>query len=472
MGHIVRKTEIPGPKSNEWLERRHKAVTNAVAHSTAIAVDRAEGALVWDVDGNCLIDLAGGIGMLAAGHCPQPVVDAMKEQAEKLIHTCAIVATYDSYVECAEHLNEVTPGDFPKKSILCNSGSEAVENAVKFARTYTGRQGVLVFEGAYHGRTLLTLSMTSKYGLFKKGFGPYAPEIYRIPAPNMYRTPKGMNQEDALDFYISQLESALIAQIDPSAIAAIVIEPVQGEAGFLPVPCRYLRKIREICDEHGIVMVADEIQSGMGRTGRMWAIEHSDVVPDLIVSGKSLGSGMPIAALTGRPEIMDSPHPGGAGGTYGGAPLACRAAIESIKMIKQPEFLAHVEKIGIIMREVFQEWERKYEMVGNVRGLGSMMLVELVKDRETKEPAPMETLEIIKRGTSKGLILIRAGLYSNCIRFLPPLVITEEQLREGLAALEEAVAEVSPKRDQSSLDQSNGHVPNGAQSKKTASQLT
>ncbi len=446
MAYIVRKTEIPGPKSRAMLERRHDAVSDAVANSTMVAVERAEGALVHDADGNTLIDLAGGIGMLAAGHCPKPVVDAMAEQASKLIHTCFLVGTYEPYVELAEMLNEIAPGDFRKKTMLANSGSEAVENAVKMARSHTKRPAVIVFEGAYHGRTLLTLSMTSKYSLFKKGFGPYAPEIYRLPVPNVYRRPREMDEGVYVDWCIEQLDHALIAQVDPSAVAAIVIEPVQGEAGFNPVPAAFLRRIREICDEHGIVMIADEIQCGMGRTGRIFACEHSGVVPDLITTGKSLGSGMPIAAVTGRAEIMDAPHPGGAGGTYGGAPLACVAAIESIRIVRTPEFLARAQTVGRILRETMEEWKTRYDLIGDVRGLGAMMLMELVKDRETREPAPEETLAIVRRGVANGLLLIRAGLYSNCVRLLPPLTIGEDQLAEGLSALEEAVAHVSSQR--------------------------
>jgi 4-aminobutyrate aminotransferase/(S)-3-amino-2-methylpropionate transaminase len=442
MAFVQLKTEVPGPKSREILARRAAAVTNAVAKATDVVFDHAEGALVTDVDGNRFIDLAGGIGMLAAGHCPPAVVEAMKAQAEKFIHGCFIVGTFEPYVELAELLNKVTPGSHAKKTILANSGSEAVENAVKFARVFTKRQGVLVFEGAYHGRTLLTLSMTSKYVLFKKGFGPYASEIYRIPAPNVYRRPHQMTEDEYIQWSIEQLENAMIAQVDPSALAAIVIEPVQGEAGFIPIPTRYLQRIRELCDQHGIVMIADEIQCGMGRTGKLWACEHHNIVPDLLITAKSLASGMPMAAVVGRAEIMDSTHPGGAGGTYGGSPLAAVAAIESIKLINTPEFLAHTNRIGDQMRDTMNSWREKYPLVGDVRGLGAMNLVEFVLDRETRTPAPQHTLEIIRAAVRRGLIMIRAGLYSNCIRLLPPLVITEAQLGEALGLLEEAVAEV------------------------------
>ena len=442
MASIHLRTEVPGPNSRALLQRRSASVAACVARSTDIVIDRADGALVHDVDGNVLIDMAGGIGMLAAGHCPAPVVSAIHQQADRLLHPCFLVATYEPYVQLCEMMSEITPGDIPKKTILGNSGAEAVENAVKLARSYTGRSAIVVFEGAYHGRTLLTLSMTSKYGLFKKGFGPFAPEIYRLPAPNPYRRPSGMSSENYVEWCIQQLNNSLVSQVDPSAIAAIVIEPVQGEAGFIPVPNAFLRRIREVCDQHGIVMIADEIQCGMGRTGRLFAIQHSGVVPDLIVTAKSLGSGMPISAVTGRAEIMDSPHIGGAGNTFGGAPVACAAAIETIKIIRQPRFLADVARKGRIIRETLEDWSEKYDLIGNVRGLGAMMLFELVLDRQTKEPAPQETLAIVREGVSRGLLLIRAGLYGNCVRLLPPLVITDEQLREGLAVLEEAIAVV------------------------------
>lgn len=441
MGFIKLKTEIPGPRSRRLLDRRAQAVASGLARATDVVVDRAQGALIHDVDGNTFIDLVGGIGMLAVGHAPPAVVAAISAQAEKLIHTCALVATYEPYVHLCELLNAITPGTFPKKTLLANSGAESVENAVNLARRYTGRPVIICFEGGYHGRTLLTLSLTSKYGLFKKGFGPFAPEIVRLPFPNMYRVPAGMSAEHYLDWSIQQLDQALVAQVDPSAAAAILIEPIQGEGGFLPVPPRYMRRLRELCDQHGIVLIADEVQSGFGRTGKMFAIEHTGVVPDLMVMAKSIGAGMPISAVTGRAEILDSSHLGGVGGTYGGNPLACVAAIEAIGMIREPAFMAHTTRIGEVMREVMAGWKARHPIVGDVRGLGSMMLAEFVRDRATREPAPEETLAIIRRAVQKGVVAMRAGLFSNCIRLLPPLVITEEQLREGLAVLGEAIAE-------------------------------
>ena len=445
MAYIRLNTEIPGPRAKQLLARRAAAVPAGLGRATDVVVERAEGSLVFDVDGNTLIDLAGGIGMLAVGHSPAPVVQAIQKQVEKFIHPCALVATYEPYIELAELLNEATPGLFPKKTLFANSGAEAIENAVKLARKYTGRSTIVCFEGGYHGRTLLTLSLTSKYGLFKSGFGPFAPEIVRLPIPNTYRTPKGMTADEYVDFGIQQLEHAFIAQVDPSAVAAILIEPVQGEAGFLPVPPRFLRRIRELSEQHGIIMIADEVQCGSGRTGRLFAIEHYGIVPDMIASAKSLGAGMPIGAVTGRAEIMDSAHLGGVGSTYGGSPVACVAAIEALKMIRRPEFLAHANRLGEVMREVLDGWQRQWPMVGDVRGLGPMLLVELVTDRELKTPLPPgDTLALVRRAVSNGVLLVRAGLFSNCIRFLPPLNMPEDMLREALhavgRAIEEAVA--------------------------------
>ncbi|MDH5234235.1 MAG: aminotransferase class III-fold pyridoxal phosphate-dependent enzyme [Gemmatimonadota bacterium] len=446
MGSIKLRTEVPGPKGRAMLARRASAVASGLGKATDVVVDRADGALVHDVDGNTFIDLVGGIGMLAVGHSPPAVVRAITEQAQRILHPSALVATYEPYVRLSELLNEITPGAFAKKTLLANSGAESVENAVNFARRFTGRPVVVCFEGAYHGRTLLTLSLTSKYGLFKQGLGPFAPEIVRIPMPNLYRKPDAMTEEQYLDWSVQQLDLAFIAQVDPSATAAIIVEPVQGEGGFLPVPPRFLRHIRALCDRHGIVMIADEVQCGFARTGKLFAIEHAGVVPDLVVTAKSLGAGTPISAVTGRAEILDSAHLGGIGGTYGGSPIACAAAIEVIGMVRRPEFLAHVRHLGEVMREVLGGWRATHPLVGDVRGLGAMMLAEFVRDRATKEPAPEETLAVIRRTVQHGVLAMRAGLFSNGIRLLPPLVITEAQLREGLAVLDEAIGFVEQGR--------------------------
>ena len=444
MSYIRLNTEIPGPRARDLIARRTAAAPIGLGRATDVVVERADGGLVFDVDGNTLIDFAGGIGMLAVGHCPPSVVKAIQDQAAKYIHTCALVTTYEPYVRLAELLNEVTPGTFAKKTILANSGAEAVENAVKLSRKYTGRPAIICFEGGYHGRTLLTLSLTSKYGLFKTGFGPFAPEIVRLPIPSIYRTPEGMSEAQYVDFGIRQLENAFVAQVDPKAVAAMIIEPVQGEAGFVPVPPRFLERIRELCTEHGIVMIADEVQCGMGRTGRLFAVEHYDIVPDLITTAKSLGAGMPIAAVTGRAEIMDSAHLGGIGGTYGGSPVACAAAIEALNIMRKPDFLAHARRLGDVMRGAMNAWQATCPIVGDVRGLGAMMLVEFVRDRDSKEPAPPEqTLQIARRAVADGVVIMRAGLYSNCIRLLPPLVMPEDMLREGLDVIGRAIEVVT-----------------------------
>ncbi|MBA3460287.1 MAG: aminotransferase class III-fold pyridoxal phosphate-dependent enzyme [Deltaproteobacteria bacterium] len=442
MTAIRRVTEIPGPNSRALLERRANAVVRGLGKSTDVVIDRAEGALVHDVDGNTLVDLAGGIGMAGAGHCPETVVAAIVAQARRLLHPCALVATYEPYVALCELLNEVTPGTFAKKTLLANSGAEAVENAIKIARAHTKRSGILCFEGGYHGRTLLTLSLTSKYGLFKQGFGPFAPEVYRIAAPEPYRRPSAMSEEEYVDACIAVLDRAMIAQIDPASLAAIIIEPVQGEAGFIPMPARFLRRIRELCTQHGIVMIADEVQTGFGRTGAMFAVEHTGIIPDVITTAKALGAGLPISATTGRAEIMDAPHLGGVGGTYGGSPIACVAAIEAIKLIREPGFLAHARRIGDVMRRELERMQSASPLIGDVRGLGPMVLVELVTDRTAKTPAPAHAIAVIKRSVANGVVLIRAGLYSNCVRFMPPLTITEDQLLEALAVVSESIRHV------------------------------
>jgi 4-aminobutyrate aminotransferase/(S)-3-amino-2-methylpropionate transaminase len=440
MAYINLTTEIPGPKSKAILERRKNALPAGLAKSTEVVVERAEGGAVWDVDGNRLLDFAGGIGMINAGHRPENVVNAIKAQLDKYIHTCSLVTTYEPYIELAELLNSLTPGDFAKKTLLCNTGTEAVENAVMLAKYYTKRPGVICFEGAYHGRSLLTLSLTSKYGLFKKGYGSFVSDVYRLPVPNMYRVPNGMTDEKYQQWSINNLEHALIAQVDAEAVAAIIIEPVLGEGGFVPVPAPFLQKIREICDKHGIVMIADEIQCGSGRTGKLFAIEHSGVAPDIITIAKSMGAGMPVSAVVGKAEIMDCTHLGGVGGTYGGSPVSAVAAIETLKIISSPEFLQRAKEVGELIQARLQAWKEKYSVIGDVRGLGAMQLVEFVKDRQTKEPDMQTAMTVLKDAVSHGIILIRAGLYSNCIRLLPPIVMTDEQLHEGLSVLEMAIA--------------------------------
>lgn len=441
-------TPLPGPRSTEIVSRRESAIANGASKLTQIAVASASGTVVTDVDGNQLLDFAGGIGVLAAGHCPPSVTAAVRDQASDLLHICSIVATTESLVELAELLNEVTPGDFPKKTVVMNSGAEAVETAVNIARTATGRQAIVVFEGAYHGRTNLTASMTSKYALFKKGYAPFAPEVYRFDFPNVYRRPEEMTEKGFIEWSVARLADQFISRVDPQSVAAVVIEPVQGEAGFVPVPQAFMQAIRDLCDEHGIVLIADEVQAGMGRTGKLFAIEHLNVVPDMVTMAKSLGSGMPISAVTGRAELMDAPHPGGLGGTYSGNPVACVAAIESIKLINDSAFLDHATAIGSQMRSRLEALQVRFpDFIGDVRGVGPMLVIEIVEDAISQRPDMASTASICAETLTRGLITIRSGLYSNCVRFLPPLDTTTEQIDEAMDVVDEAVAAVAAARN-------------------------
>jgi len=443
MNTIQLKTSIPGPKAKKIIDRRCASMPAGLGKLSDVVVEKSEGALIWDVDGNQLIDFAGGIGVLNAGHRPKEVVEAINHQVNKSIHSCILVCTNEPAVELCEKLNAITPGNFSKKTLLANSGAEAVDNAVNIARYYTKRAGIIVFEGGYHGRSYLTLSMTSKYGLFKKGYGSMASDIYRLPAPNMYRPFQGMNQEQYLDHCINQLDHAMISQISPEDIAAIVIEPVQGEGGFVPMPKAFLQKIRSICTSHGIVMIADEIQSGFGRTGKMFAIEHSEVIPDIITMAKSMGSGMPISAITGRAEILDTPHPGAVGGTYGANPVASAAALATLRIINTPAFLNRANEIAKTIHTEMDALKASNNFIGDIRGIGAMQAIEFVKDKATKEPNPELTQAILTEALNNGLVIIRAGLFSNCIRLLVPFSITDEQLREGIQVLKNAINTVT-----------------------------
>ena len=437
-------TEIPGPRSREILARREAATPQGNAKLTPISIASAHGSLVRDVDGNQLIDLAGGIGVLAVGHTPDAVVEALQKQAGELIHMCAIVSTYESMVLVAERLNSITPGDFAKKTVLMNTGAEAVETAVHIARSFSKRQGIVVFEGGYHGRTNLTMSMTSKFNLFKKGFGPFAPEVYRFPFPNLYRRPAGMSEDSYLDWHLSLLDHSFMAQVDPSHVAAVVVEPVQGEGGFVVAPFPWLRRIRELCDQHGMLLVADEIQSGMGRTGKLWAIEHSGVIPDLLTTAKSLAAGMPLSAVVGRSEVMDAPHPGGLGGTYSGNPLACVAALAAIDQITTPEFLARSAELGTKLRARLDQIQAGHpNLIGDVRGLGSMLVMEFVRDVESKLAWMEATAAVTAETVKRGVITIRAGLFSNCVRFLPSLDISDALLDDALDVVAASVDQVA-----------------------------
>jgi 4-aminobutyrate aminotransferase/(S)-3-amino-2-methylpropionate transaminase len=444
---VVLRTEIPGPQSRAIIARREAATPTGLYKAHPIAVDHADGALVTDVDGNTFIDFVGGIGVLNVGHCPPEVVTAIQAQAARMLHFSALVGTYEPYVELCERLNHLAPIDGPRKTILANSGAEAVENAIKIARAATGRPAIIAFDGGYHGRTLLTLSLTSKT-TFKRHVGPFAPEVYRAPFPYTYqmRDIEGMpiNSDEAASICISQLERMFLTRVDASTVASIIIEPVQGEGGFIPVPPAYMQQLRALCDRIGAVLIADEVQCGFGRTGTLFAMEQMGVAPDLLISAKSIAAGMPLAAVTGRAALMDSIPLGGIGGTYSGNPLACVAAIEVLKLM--PELMPRASAIGAAVRQRGDEWMRDVSFVGDVRGLGAMVAIEIVADRVKRTPDMATTQRIIETCLQRGLITMRAGLFTNCIRLLMPLSITGEQLTEGLAILDGAIRDVAAQR--------------------------
>lgn len=440
MPAIQLQTTLPGPKSQEILQRRASAVSASLARATPVVAAHAHGATVTDVDGNTFLDFTSGIGALNAGHTPVEVVEALRAQAEQLIHLCALVGTHEPYVEVAEKLNALVPINSAKKSYLCNSGAEAVETAIKMARAYTGRSAIITYEGAYHGRTLLTMSLTSKYALFKKNFGPFAPEIYRIPFPYSYRCLHCQQQNHCNLTCFADLERAMVAHVDPSAVAAVIIEPVQGEGGFIPASYEYLRRLREFCTKHGIVLIVDEVQSGFGRTGRWFAYEHSGIDPDLVVMAKSIAAGMPLAAITGRSEIVDAPHLGGIGSTYGGNPLACAAAIKTLEFMEQNNLLQRADQLGEQLMARFHQWQRRFPLIGDVRGLGAMAAIEFITAADDRTPNTTLPPRMVEEAYKRGLLLMRAGLYSNCVRTLIPLIISDAELDEGLDVMEAAIA--------------------------------
>ncbi len=443
MAAIELRTSIPGPKSQELMRRRTAAVARGVAHATPVFAARAEGATIEDVDGNRFIDFAGGIGCTNVGHRSDRVVAAIRAQVDRFLHTCFSVAPYGDYIALAEKLNSLTPGDFAKKTILVNSGAEAIENAVKIARCHTRRPAIICFEDAFHGRTMLTMSMTSKTHPYKSGFEPFAADIYRIPYAYCYRCSYSLKYPSCGMFCAHHLEDTFKRVVAAEAVAAIVAEPVLGEGGFVAPPPEFFPVLQEICKKHGILFIADEVQTGFGRTGRLFACEKYGIVPDLLVSAKSLGGGMPLAAVTGRAEIMDAPGPGGLGGTFGGNPVSCAAALAVIEIIEKENLSARAELLGEKFAARAREWQRRWPLIGEVRGLGAMQALELVRSRETREPAKAETEQIMRFCYEHGLLTISAGTYGNIIRVLVPLMIPDAQFDEGLAVLEGALAAVS-----------------------------
>ena len=446
MPTINLRTPIPGPKSQELMRRRNAAVARGVAHATPIFAARAEGAMLEDVDGNRYIDFAGGIGCVNVGHRAPGVLAAIGEQLNAFLHTCFSVAPYGKYIELAEKLNSLTPGKFPKKTILVNSGAEAIENSVKIARSYTRRPAIICFEDAFHGRTMLTMSLTSKTHPYKAGFEPFASDIYRIPYAYCYRCSYSLQYPDCGVFCAKHLEDTFKRVVAAETVAAVVVEPMLGEGGFVAPPPEFFSIIQDICRRREILFIADEVQTGFCRTGAMFACERYGVVPDLLVSAKSIAGGLPLAAVTGRADIMDTPGVGGLGGTFGGNPVSCAAALAAIEIMERENLSARAEKLGELFDLRTREWKKRWSLIGDVRGLGAMRAIELVRSPETREPAKAKTEQVVRYCYEHGLVLISAGTYGNVVRLLVPLVVTDEQFDEGLSVLEGALASVAESR--------------------------
>jgi 4-aminobutyrate aminotransferase/(S)-3-amino-2-methylpropionate transaminase len=426
------KTEIPGPKSRAILERKARVVADPLSIYAPVVIAEAHGATLTDVDGNTFIDFTGGVGCLNVGHSHPRVVEAAQSQLEQFSHTDFTIVPYEVYVELAERLTELAPVRKPAKAAFFNAGTEAVENAVKFARAYTKRPAVLAFEGGFHGRTMLSLTMTSKTHPYKAGLGPFAPEIYRVPFAQDYRGP-------STDEALRSVERAFTTEVAAEQVAALVVEPVQGEAGFLPAPRDFLVGLRRICDEHGIVFVVDEVQTGFGRTGRMFATDHYGIEADLMTVAKSIAAGLPLSGVIGAAEIMDAPGDSAIGGTYVGNPVAQAAALAVLDVIEEEGIVERAAELGESMRRHMLGWQERFPAIGDVRGLGAMLAIELVADRETKHPAPDLASAVVTEAASRGLLLLKAGIYSNCIRVLSPLTLSDEELDEALSVWEEAL---------------------------------
>lgn len=430
-------TAIPGPKSLEALQRRSEATSGGLGMAIPVVIERASDAILLDIDGNQIIDLGSGIGVTNVGNAAHRVVDRVIEQVQAFTHTCFTVAPYMGYIEVCEKLNAMTPGSFKKKSLLVNSGAEAVENAIKIARHYTKRQAIVVFEHSYHGRTNLTMALTAKNMPYKEGFGPFAPEIYRVPMPYSFHWvgDQATITEDAIEMITHKIEK----EIGAHNVAAILIEPIQGEGGFIVPPKGFLPALSKYSTENGIIFIADEVQTGFARTGNMFAVEHEGVVPDMVVTAKGIAGGLPLAGVTGRAEIMDSVHVAGLGGTYGGNPIACAAALGAIETMEVENLVARANHIGQILGDSLRAMQAKYSVIGEVRGRGAMQAIELVEPG-TKKPNTAAMNAVVKYCQSKGVLILTAGTYSNVVRFLPPIVITDDLLKDALSVLDEALA--------------------------------
>lgn len=438
---IITKT-VPGPQAAAVIKRRDEAVPSAIHCGYPVVMKRAEGAIIEDVDGNHFLDWIGGVGVLNIGHCHPEVVAAVKEQADKYFHGMFNVVTHEGYVKLAEKLNSIAPVRGEKKrSYFTNSGAEADENAVKIAKAFTNRPNIIVFSGAFHGRTLLTMSMTAKKA-YAKGMGPFPDGVYRAEFPYLYRRPEGMPQEKAIEYYVSKFEETFENCSPAEYVAAVVVEPLQGEGGFIPAPIEWVKAIREICDKHGILLIADEVQSGFCRTGRMFATDYwkeAGVQPDIIATAKSIAAGVPLSAIIAREEIMESVPGGVIGGTFGGNALACAASLKTIEIMERDNLAARSCEIGAKVMARYHEWMDKYDVIGDVRGLGGMVGIEFVKDRDTKEPASELVGRLVQEMAQHGLLCENAGIHGNVIRFLAPLVISDAQLEAGLKIFEAAI---------------------------------
>ncbi|PYX16229.1 MAG: 4-aminobutyrate--2-oxoglutarate transaminase [Acidobacteria bacterium] len=446
MGTIQIKTAIPGPKSKALAKRRDRAVPRGLSQSTPVYVAKAEDAWLEDVDGNRYVDFAGGIGCINVGHRREAVVAAIREQLDRYLHTCVQVTPYEGYVRLAERMNEVTPGRFRKKTLFVNSGAEAIENAVKIARVHTGRPGIIAFEDAFHGRTMMTLALTSKTHPYKAGFAPFPSDVYRIPYAYCYRCSYSLRYPSCDVFCASHLEDTFKRVVAAEEVAAVIAEPVLGEGGFVVPPKEFFRILIDICHNHGVLFIADEVQSGFGRTGKLFASEHYGIEPDIVVTAKSLGGGLPLAAVTGRAEIMDAPGPGGLGGTFAGNPLSCAAALAVLDIFEHENLLERANALGNRFQKRAREWQERWPMIGDVRGLGAMQAIELVQSPEKREPAADEANQIVQYCYEHGLIVLSAGSYSNVIRVLVPLVATDAQMDEGLDVLEAALKAACEKK--------------------------
>jgi 4-aminobutyrate aminotransferase/(S)-3-amino-2-methylpropionate transaminase len=429
---IELRTSIPGPRSKAILGRKDKVIAGPLSITIPVVIEEGRGATLTDVDGNTFIDFTGGVGCLNVGHSHPKLVEAAQEQLTRFAHTDFTIVPYEVYVTLAERLIALSPFTGPAKAAFFNAGTEAVENAIKFARSYTRRPAVIVFEGAFHGRTLLSMTMTSKTHPYKAGLGPFAPEVYRVPFAQDYRGPDTRTA-------LAALERALVTQVAAEQVAAIVIEPVQGEGGFVVAPRDFMAGIRRLCDEHGIVLVVDEVQTGFGRTGRMFAIEHYGIEPDLMLLAKSIAGGLPLSGVIGKAEIMDAPADSAIGGTYVGNPVAQAAALAVLDVFEEESLVERAQQIGERIRERMVAWQERTEQIGDVRGLGAMLAIEFVRDRDSKEPNPELATAVVEAAAERGLLLLKSGIYSNCIRVLCPLVLTDAELDEALEVWEDAL---------------------------------